>query len=74
MVSDRCISRDDIFARVSSLCRNDRLTVLLVEQRAADAVECCDYGYVIETGAIVHEGPREALLASEEVRRAYFGL
>jgi branched-chain amino acid transport system ATP-binding protein len=65
---------DDIFVRVSSLCRDDRLTVLLVEQRAADAVECCDYGYVIETGAIVHEGPREALLASDEVRKAYFGL
>jgi branched-chain amino acid transport system ATP-binding protein len=65
---------DDIFVRVSSLCRNDGLTVLLVEQRAADAVECCDYGYVIETGAIVHEGPREALLTSVEIRKAYFGL
>ena len=65
---------DDIFVRVSSLCREDGLAVLLVEQRAADAVECCDYGYVIETGAIVHEGPRESLLASDEVRKAYFGL
>jgi branched-chain amino acid transport system ATP-binding protein len=65
---------DDIFVRVSRLCREDRLTVLLVEQRAADAVECCDYGYVIETGAIVHEGPREALLTSAEIRKAYFGL
>ena len=65
---------DDIFVRVSSLCRNDGLTVLLVEQRAADAVECCDYGYVIETGAIVHEGSREALLTSAEIRKAYFGL
>ncbi len=65
---------DDIFARVASLCREHRLTVLLVEQRAADAIECCDYGYVIETGRIVHQGPRETLMASPEVRRAYFGL
>jgi branched-chain amino acid transport system ATP-binding protein len=65
---------DDIFDRVASLCRDDRLTVLLVEQRAADAVECCDYGYVIETGRIVHQGAREALMSSSDVRRAYFGL
>jgi branched-chain amino acid transport system ATP-binding protein len=65
---------DDIFARVASLCRDDRLSVLLVEQRAADAVECCDYGYVIETGCVVHQGPREALLGSAEIRRAYFGM
>lgn len=65
---------DDIFVRVSQLCRNDGLTVLLVEQRAADAVERCDYGYVIETGVIVHEGPRDALLNSDEIRKAYFVL
>ncbi len=65
---------DDIFARVASLCRDDRLTVLLVEQRAVDAIECCDYGYVIETGRIVHQGSRETLLTSSEVRQAYFGI
>ncbi len=65
---------DDIFARVASLCREDGLTVLLVEQRTADAVECCDYGYVLETGSIVHQGTRDALLGSSAVREAYFGL
>jgi branched-chain amino acid transport system ATP-binding protein len=48
--------------------------VLLVEQRAADAVESCDYGYVLETGRIVHQGTRQALLSSGDVRKAYFGL
>jgi ABC-type branched-subunit amino acid transport system ATPase component len=33
------------------LHQEDRATLLLVEQRVAEAFESCDYGYVLETGA-----------------------
>ncbi len=65
---------DLIFERIEALHREDGLTVLLVEQRVAEALESCDYGYVLETGHIVLEGPHEVLLADDRVRRAYLGM
>ena len=65
---------DLIFERIEELHRGDRLTVLLVEQRVAEALQSCDKGYVLETGRIVLEGPRQVLLADDRVRRAYLGM
>ena len=65
---------DLIFERIEELHRIDGLTVLLVEQRVAEALQSCDKGYVLETGHIVLEGPRQALLADDRVRRAYLGM
>jgi branched-chain amino acid transport system ATP-binding protein len=65
---------DLIFDRVAALHRDDRLTILLVEQRVAEALESCDYGYVLETGRVVLEGPHHALMADDRVRRAYLGM
>src|SRR3954468_9681568 len=65
---------DLIFDRVSALHKEDRLTILLVEQRVAEALESCDYGYVLETGRVVLEGPHHALMADDRVRRAYLGM
>src|SRR5437773_1114527 len=49
------------------------LTILLVEQNAAAALEIADHGYVIENGRIVHEGSAAALLAHDDVREFYLG-
>jgi branched-chain amino acid transport system ATP-binding protein len=65
---------DLIFERIAELHRIDGLTVLLVEQRVAEALQSCDKGYVLETGHIVLEGPRQVLLADDRVRRAYLGM
>ena len=54
--------------------REDGLTILLVEQRVAEALELADHGYVLETGHIVMEGTYETLLADDRVRRSYLGL
>src|SRR5207237_9345870 len=53
---------DLIFERVAELHRNDRLTLILVEQRVAEALESCDYGYVLEPGVVVRGGPRRPLV------------
>ncbi len=48
-------------------------TVLLIEQNAMAALRIAHYGYVLETGRIVLEGPADALIEDEGVRRAYLG-
>jgi len=65
---------DLIFERISQIHREDGLTILLVEQRVAEALERSDHGYVLETGHIVLDGPYETLLADDRVRRSYLGL
>jgi len=65
---------DLIFERIAELHREDGLTLLLVEQRVAEALESCDYGYVLETGRVVLEGPRRTLMADDRVRQAYLGM
>jgi len=59
-----------IFETVRAL-REDGVTVLLVEQNANQALRLADRAYVLETGAIVLEGPD--LLEHERVREAYLG-
>jgi branched-chain amino acid transport system ATP-binding protein len=49
------------------------VTILLVEQNAAQALNLANRGYVIETGKIVLEDEARALLANEQVRKAYLG-
>jgi branched-chain amino acid transport system ATP-binding protein len=65
---------DLIFDRIATLHREAGLTLILVEQRVAEALESCDYGYVLETGQVVLEGPHRALVADDRVRRAYLGM
>jgi branched-chain amino acid transport system ATP-binding protein len=64
---------DLIFERIEQIHRDDKVTILLVEQRVAEALESCDHGYVLETGQVVLEGPHASLLADERVKRAYLG-
>lgn len=54
--------------------RNPDLTVLLVEQRAVEALEICQHGYVLETGRVVLDGLQADLLSDDRVRQAYLGM
>ncbi|MGO8925090.1 MAG: ABC transporter ATP-binding protein [Xanthobacteraceae bacterium] len=64
---------DLIFERIGELHR-DGLTILLVEQRVAEAVQTCDFGYVLEAGRVVLEGTHQTLLADDRIRSVYLGL
>ncbi|NLU40798.1 MAG: ABC transporter ATP-binding protein [Firmicutes bacterium] len=48
-------------------------TILLVEQNANMALSIADYGYVLETGKTVIQGPARDLAQNEDVRAAYLG-
>jgi branched-chain amino acid transport system ATP-binding protein len=50
------------------------VTVLLVEQNVAMAMQVSHRAYVLEEGCIVAEGDPETLMARPEIRRAYLGL
>ena len=54
---------DTIFERVSQIHKEDGVTILLVEQRVAEALELSDHGYVLETGRMVLDGPYGDLVA-----------
>ena len=49
------------------------VTVLLVEQNAAQALALANRGYVLETGELVLDGTGQELLADDRVRAAYLG-
>ena len=53
--------------------RAEGVSVLLVEQLAALALEVADRGYVLERGRIVAEGAARALAADPRIVRAYLG-
>jgi len=63
---------EQIFGIVQAI-NQDGTTILLIEQNAHQALTVANRGYVIETGRIVHSDTAAALLASDEVRRAYLG-
>jgi branched-chain amino acid transport system ATP-binding protein len=65
---------DHIFDSIATLHREDKVTLILVEQRVAEALESCDYGYVLETGRVVLEGTHGELMADDRVRQAYLGM
>jgi branched-chain amino acid transport system ATP-binding protein len=54
--------------------REEGRTILLVEQNARAALSLADYGYVLETGRLVAQGPTQELRESELVRKAYLGI
>ena len=63
----------EIFETIRTL-RESGLTVLMVEQNAYQALRIADFGYVVQDGRIVNEGPPDKLLDMEELRKAYFGI
>jgi branched-chain amino acid transport system ATP-binding protein len=59
--------------RVIKNLNDQGTTILLVEQNARAALHIARYGYVLETGSVVIEGPASDLLADERVLHAYLG-
>jgi branched-chain amino acid transport system ATP-binding protein len=64
----------EIFEVVRRLKDEEGLTVLLVEQNAALALDIADHGYVMESGRIVLDGPAPALRQNSDIKEFYLGL
>jgi branched-chain amino acid transport system ATP-binding protein len=65
---------DEIFEIVQRMNRQEKLTVLLVEQNATLALAIADHGYVMENGRIVLEGAANTLRENADIKEFYLGL
>jgi branched-chain amino acid transport system ATP-binding protein len=65
---------EEIFQIIQRLNREEKLTVLLVEQNAAMALTIADHGYVMENGRIVLDGAVAALRDNPDIKEFYLGL
>jgi branched-chain amino acid transport system ATP-binding protein len=64
---------EEMFTLIAQI-RQQNISVLLVEQNVAQALEIADKAYVLENGSLRFEGTPQDLLASDALRQAYLGL
>ena len=65
---------EEIFGIISEINRNEGTTILLVEQNAQMALSVSSYGYIMENGRVVLDGPVDRLLNDQDVQEFYLGL
>ncbi|CAN7663724.1 ABC transporter ATP-binding protein [Neorhizobium sp. LjRoot104] len=63
----------EVFGIIRRLNRELGISILLVEQNANMALKIADYGYIMENGKIVLDGPAEELMRNEDVKEFYLG-
>ena len=63
----------DIFSIIERINREQQIAVLVVEQNAHVALSVAHYGYIMENGRIVIDGPTEKLTNDPDVQRFYLG-
>jgi branched-chain amino acid transport system ATP-binding protein len=64
---------EELFGILRTLNKAEKVSMLLVEQNAALALDLADHAYLIETGRLVMEGPARKLRDDENIRKAYLG-
>ena len=64
---------EELFGILRTMNQNEKVSMLLVEQNAALALDLADHAYLIETGRLVTEGPARQLRDDENIRRSYLG-
>ena len=65
---------EEIYAIVQRVNVEEKTSILLVEQNARAALSIAEFGYVMENGKVVLDGPAEKLRENEDVREFYMGL
>jgi branched-chain amino acid transport system ATP-binding protein len=64
----------EIFNILRTINQEQRTAILLIEQNARIALNFSEYGYIMENGKIVLDGPRERLVENEDVKEFYLGM
>lgn len=64
----------EIFGIIGRINREEKTAILMVEQNARAALDLAEYGYVMENGRIVLDGPTEKLRDNEDIKEFYLGL
>lgn len=63
----------EMFRILRRINEEERVSMLLVEQNAALALDLADTAYLLETGRVAMSGPARDIVADEQVRRSYLG-
>jgi branched-chain amino acid transport system ATP-binding protein len=63
----------EIFRIMRRINEEEQVSMLLVEQNAALALDLADHAYVLETGRVVMSGPSSVVKDDENVRKSYLG-
>ena len=63
----------EIFRILRRINEEEKVSILLVEQNAALALDLADTAYVLETGRVVMSGPSSVVKNDENVRKSYLG-
>ena len=63
----------ELFGIFDEINRQDKVSMLLVEQNAALALKLAHHAYLLETGRVVISGTSEEIRSNEAVRRSYLG-
>jgi branched-chain amino acid transport system ATP-binding protein len=64
----------EIFHIVRDMNQKEGVSILLAEQNTSVALRYVDYGYILESGRIVMEGPAKVLADNKDVKEFYLGL
>jgi branched-chain amino acid transport system ATP-binding protein len=64
----------EIFGIIRRIRLEEKTSILLVEQNALIALAVADYGYVMENGKVVLDGPTDKLKDNEDIKEFYLGL
>ncbi len=64
----------EIFEIVKGLNENEGVSFLLAEQNTNIALKYADYGYILESGRVVMDGPAEELRENPDVKEFYLGM
>ncbi|MBQ0131549.1 MAG: ATP-binding cassette domain-containing protein, partial [Comamonas sp.] len=65
---------EEVFNIVKDLNAKENVTFLLAEQNTNMALKYSDYGYIMESGRIVMDGPASELATNEDVKEFYLGV
>ena len=63
----------NLFGILAKINREDKVTIMVVEQNAELALELANDAYVIETGRIVMSGQAAEISSNEDIRKSYLG-
>jgi branched-chain amino acid transport system ATP-binding protein len=64
----------EIFGIIKRINQEEKVSILLVEQNALMALATAEYGYIMENGRIVLDGPSKKLMQNEDVKEFYLGM
>ncbi|MCE4602781.1 MAG: ABC transporter ATP-binding protein [Desulfurococcales archaeon] len=63
-----------VYESIKLMHENEGITMILADQNAVKALDIADYGYIMENGRIVTEGPAQILREDKDVKEFYLGM